>query len=55
MVDPQIIDAWLANAGADFEFTKIYDLPVILKPCLTKDDGPHILLDDYKGLNEFRR
>lgn len=90
MVDPKIIDEWLAKADEDFEFAvsviedskfyaqicfhfhqaaekylktlviawdfelkKIHDLPVLLKPCIKKDNNLSALLDDCIFLNRF--
>jgi len=37
----------------DLEFKKIHDLPVLLKPCLTKEANLEILMEDCKFLNRF--
>jgi len=42
-----LIIAW------NFEFKKIHDLPVLLKPCISKDNSLNILLDDCNFLNRF--
>lgn len=37
----------------DLEFKKIHDLPVLLKPCVTKSPSLDIILEDCKFLNRF--